>query len=58
MASLDVKEELHSYLRGARETLVWKLAGLLKGVDNLHISDPAEQQRFHDQVEAAAAQFQ
>ena len=28
MASLDVKEELHSYLRGARETLVWKLEGL------------------------------
>ena len=28
MASLDVKEELHSYLRGARETLVWKLDGL------------------------------
>jgi hypothetical protein len=32
--------------------------GMLKGVDNLHISYPAEQQRFHDQVEAAAAQFQ
>ena len=32
--------------------------GLLKGVDNLHISDPTEQRRFHDQVEAAAAQFQ
>lgn len=28
MASLDVKEELHGYLRGARETLVWKLEGL------------------------------
>src|SRR4051812_104038 len=28
MASLDVKEELHDYLRGARETLVWKLDGL------------------------------
>jgi hypothetical protein len=28
MASLDVKEELHGYLRGARETLVWKLDGL------------------------------
>ena len=28
MASLDVKAELHSYLRGARETLVWKLDGL------------------------------
>ena len=28
MASLDVKDELHSYLRGARETLVWKLDGL------------------------------
>lgn len=28
MASLDVKEELHNYLRGARETLVWKLDGL------------------------------
>jgi len=28
MASLDMKEELHSYLRGARETLVWKLDGL------------------------------
>lgn len=28
MGTLDVKEELHSYLRGARETLVWKLEGL------------------------------
>jgi hypothetical protein len=28
MASLDVKAELHSYLQGARETLVWKLEGL------------------------------
>ena len=28
MASLDVKEDLHSYLRGARETLLWKLDGL------------------------------
>jgi hypothetical protein len=28
MTSLDVKAELHSYLRGARETLVWKLVGL------------------------------
>src|SRR5262245_37642381 len=27
-ATLDVKEELHGYLRGARETLVWKLDGL------------------------------
>jgi hypothetical protein len=31
--------------------------GMLKGVDNLHIRDPAQQQRFRDQVEAAAAQF-
>jgi hypothetical protein len=28
MTSLDVKEDLHDYLRGARETLVWKLDGL------------------------------
>jgi hypothetical protein len=28
MANVDVKEELHGYLRGARETLVWKLDGL------------------------------
>jgi hypothetical protein len=28
MATLGVKAELHSYLRGARETLVWKLDGL------------------------------
>lgn len=28
MVHLDVKEELHGYLRGARETLVWKLDGL------------------------------
>ena len=28
MAGLDVKEELHGYLRGARETLLWKLEGL------------------------------
>jgi len=32
--------------------------GLLNGVDSLHVRDPAEQQRFHDQVEAAAAHFQ
>jgi hypothetical protein len=32
-------------------------AGLLNGHDNLHIRDPAEQQRFRDRVEAAAAQF-
>lgn len=31
--------------------------GMLKGVDNLHIRDPAEQQRFRDRVEAAAAEF-
>jgi hypothetical protein len=28
VAILDVKEDLHTYLRGARETLVWKLDGL------------------------------
>jgi hypothetical protein len=28
MAGLDVKGDLHTYLRGARETLVWKLDGL------------------------------
>lgn len=28
MTELDRKEELHSYVRGARETLVWKLDGL------------------------------
>ena len=28
MSSLDVKDELHGYLRGARETLLWKLDGL------------------------------
>ncbi|HEX6656577.1 MAG TPA: DinB family protein [Ilumatobacter sp.] len=28
MSSLDVKGDLHDYLRGARETLVWKLEGL------------------------------
>ena len=28
MTSLDVKGDLHTYLRGARETLVWKLDGL------------------------------
>ena len=28
MAGLDVKGAIHGYLRGARETLVWKLAGL------------------------------
>jgi len=32
-------------------------AGLLQGHDNLHIGDPAQQQRFLDQVEAAAAEF-
>jgi len=31
---------------------------MLKGVDNLHIRDPAEQQRSHDQVKATAAHFQ
>ena len=28
MGSVDVKGDLHDYLRGARETLVWKLEGL------------------------------
>ena len=28
MSGLDVKGDLHTYLRGARETLVWKLEGL------------------------------
>jgi hypothetical protein len=28
MTGVDVKDELHGYLRGARETLVWKLDGL------------------------------
>jgi hypothetical protein len=28
VTSLDVKADLHTYLRGARETLVWKLDGL------------------------------
>lgn len=31
--------------------------GLLPGLDNLHVRDPAEQQRFHAQVEAAATAF-
>jgi hypothetical protein len=31
--------------------------GMLKGVDNLHIRDPAERQRFRDRIEAAASQF-
>ncbi len=31
--------------------------GMLQGVDNLHIRDPAEQQRFRSRVEAAAAEF-
>ena len=32
--------------------------GLMEGVDNLHTRDLAERQRFRDQVEAAALQFQ
>lgn len=32
-------------------------AGLLNGHDNLHIRDPAHQQRFREQVEAAAGEF-
>jgi hypothetical protein len=28
VTGVDAKEDLHSYLRGARETLVWKLDGL------------------------------
>jgi Protein of unknown function (DUF664) len=28
MSGLDVKGDLHDYLRGARGTLVWKLDGL------------------------------
>jgi hypothetical protein len=31
--------------------------GMLRNADNLHIRDPAEQQRFHDQVAAVAAKF-
>ena len=33
-------------------------AGLLKGQDNLHIRDPADQRRFREQVEAAAGKFE
>lgn len=32
-------------------------AGLLNGHDNLHISDPADQRRFRERVEAAASEF-
>lgn len=32
-------------------------AGLLDGNDNLRLRDAAEQRRFHDRVEAAAAEF-
>jgi hypothetical protein len=28
MTTVDVKADLHSYLHGARETLLWKLDGL------------------------------
>jgi hypothetical protein len=28
-----------------------------EGLDNLHIRDPIEQQRFHDREEAAAAEL-
>ena len=31
--------------------------GMLRGVDNLHVREPAEQQRFRDRVESAAAEF-
>ena len=31
--------------------------GMLRGADNLHVRDAAEQRRFRDQVEAAAGQF-
>jgi uncharacterized damage-inducible protein DinB len=31
--------------------------GMLRNADNLHIRDPAEQQRFHDRVAAVAAKF-
>ncbi len=31
--------------------------GMLESIDNLHIRDAAEQQRFRARVEAAAAQF-
>ena len=31
--------------------------GMLRCADNLHIRDPADQQRFHEQVEVAAAEF-
>ena len=31
--------------------------GMLKGVDNLHIPDAAEQERFRARVEAAADEF-
>ena len=32
-------------------------AGLLNGLDNLHIRDPADQRRFRERVEAAAGEF-
>jgi hypothetical protein len=55
----DIKKQLHLYLRGARETLVWKLDGLSEYDMRrpLTPTDPAGQQRFREQVEAAAAEF-
>lgn len=37
--------------------LIDGVTGMLRGADNLHIRDPADQQRFHEQVEAAAAAY-
>jgi hypothetical protein len=39
---LDVKGDLHGYLRGARD-----------GHDNLRIGDPTAWRRFRDQIEDA-----
>jgi len=36
MTSPDVKADLHDYLRGARETLVWKLDGSVSTTSGDH----------------------
>jgi Protein of unknown function (DUF664) len=37
--------------------LIDGVTGMLRGADNLHIRGPADQRRFHEQVQAAADEF-
>jgi hypothetical protein len=57
MAHVTSETQRHAGHADIVRELIDGSAGLLKGHDNLHVRDPAEQRRFREQVEAAAGEF-